>query len=63
MTELVWSELYLDYSSRRLREIPERKSKQAEHSHLGPVGLRASGAENAAPCRTSTDGSETESRA
>lgn len=52
---LVWSDLYLDHSSRRLREIPERKSEEAEQSHLGPVGLRASGNEDAAPCRTGTD--------
>lgn len=52
---LVWSDLYLDHSSRRLREIPERKSEEAEQSHLRPVGLRATGDEDAAPCRTGTD--------
>lgn len=55
MKELVWSDLYLDYSSRRLREIPERKPKQTKQSHLSPVCLRTTSADNAAPCRTSTD--------
>lgn len=43
---------YLDYSSRRLREIPERNSKQTQQRGLRLVSLRAASAQDAAPCRT-----------
>lgn len=57
--ELAWSDLYLDYSSRRLREIPERKPKQTKQSHLSLVRLRTTSADDAAPCRTSTVAQQT----
>lgn len=43
---------YLDDGPRRLREIPERNTKQTQQSCLGLVGLRATGAHDAAPCGT-----------
>lgn len=46
---------YLDHSSGRLREIPERDSEQAEQRRLRLIRLRAASAQDAAPCRTSTE--------
>lgn len=46
---------YLDDSSRRLREIPERNSEQTEESSLRLVRLWAASAQDAAPCRRNTD--------
>lgn len=46
---------YLDHSSGRLREIPERDSEQAEQRRLRLVRLRAASAQDAAPCGTSTE--------
>lgn len=48
---LLYSGAHLDNNTWRLREVPQRKAKEAHEGRLGLVRLRAASAEDAATCR------------